>query len=282
MFPGGSAAIHTWPPQSPMSPSSAPRSTPGLSDRTPSASAAAGLGCESDRRARAHGAWYLRDGDEQMGAGTDVGILRDESAIDRDRRQLNLQPPAVRHTFACVAGHVDEHSLDAFRVHIDFDRRRGPRKYQLDVVSRDPLQHALQIAEYTADGDRFEGAHLRVAVHAELSQKARGARDLTKQVLTLVPQDRVGADRGQPLLATLRDVAEQVIAGHRDFRCQPSDGFHALGPPELIFDGAQTRDVFRDELNRSDWRRVRPATGRRHGRDLCSSTWSRPVLSFPC
>ena len=88
---------------------------------------------------------------------------------------------------------------------------------ELDVVARHAFQHGFQAAQHFVDVDRCESAGLLVAVDGELSEEAGGTRHFTKDHLALMSLGRVAADRRQPLLPVLTDVAEEVVARDRDF-----------------------------------------------------------------
>src|SRR5262249_50221114 len=149
------------------------------------------LSAVTSRRFRRHLAALFGDGDESVGARTDVRILRNEAAVHRDPRNLDLQPAAERHPLASVARHVHQHALDPLHGYIDDDRPRRAREYQLDILARNQLEDGLQAVQYLVDVDRFEPAGLLLAVRRQLPQETRGTGDLAEQPFAVRPQRRI-------------------------------------------------------------------------------------------
>jgi len=95
----------------------------------------------------------------------------------------------------------------------------------------------------------LEGVRLLLAVYRELSQERGRTRHFTKEQFTLMPQGSVAVDGGQPLLAVVTDVSEQVVAGDSNFRRETPNRFHSLRLPKFVFCHAKIRDVIRNDFD---------------------------------
>ena len=87
------------------------------------------------------------DGQQDVCARADVGMLGDKLAIDDDRVHVDHQAAAARHALAPERGDVDQHPFNRTGFDVEGQPRRGLRKHDVDVLARDPLQHRFQIPD---------------------------------------------------------------------------------------------------------------------------------------
>ena len=148
-------------------------------------------------------------------------------------RSIFRRPP-VWHALTGVSGNVHQDPFETLGPDVDVERASGLRQDERDLVAGDTFEYGLQPAQHLGHVHRLEGTRLLLAVHGNLLQETRRARDLAQQQLTTLPQRRVAVDGIQPLMAILTHVAKQVVARHGHFRCESSHGFHPLRLTELF------------------------------------------------
>ena len=158
-----------------------------------------------------------------MKAKADVGMLGREVSVDDDGAELDLQPPTIRHAFACRRSQVHEEPLHAFGSSVNVQRSGSRRKLHFYPISGDTFQHRRNVADDCSELNDSRAATLLVAVLRELSEERRGTRKFLEQHFAVVWRNWATAGR-QPLLRGLVNTAEHTAACDGHFSGKPANG----------------------------------------------------------
>ena len=118
---------------------------------------------------------------------------------------------------------------------------------------------------------RLERVALLVAVRRQPLQEGGRLGDIAEDLLALMTEAEIAADRRQPVLAAATDAAEQGIARHGHFRRDPAHGFHVPRLAKIRFGRAKFGDVLCGNFD--------PVRGR--SQDLQPDVETRAVLLLP-
>ena len=159
---------------------------------------------------------------------------------------IDGQGAAMRHRVASVDGQVEQHLFELHGVGLDPSRTGVELEHDRDVFADQALEQCHKIADHAMQIQRDRVQHLLAAEGQQLAGQRRAAFAGALNFLHEVPGRRILAQFLKKDCAIAENDGHDVVEVVRHAASQSTDRFHFLRLPQLVFQLASIRNIFRN------------------------------------
>ena len=213
---------------------------------------------------RGHSDPGIRDRDDRVLAGNDLGRRIDVGLVQRGVRRLDGELSALRHGVPRVDGEIEDRALQLVLVGLDRPQARRKHALELDLLAERPVQELRHVPDENVEVERLRLERLSPREGEQAAGQPRRALGALERHGDAAIDSRFVAPAPPDDVETADDEGEEIVEVVRDAPGELADRLHLLGLAKRVLDLRSFGDLARHPLFQLGVQLAQPFLGPRH------------------